>query len=53
MWAKSSMITKKEYDNGKKKKKKLNNQIRPGLVYIFLINYIELFIYLILFLASG
>ena len=50
MWAKSSMITKKEYDNGKKK---LNNQIRPGLVYIFLINYIELFIYLILFLASG
>ena len=52
MWAKSSMITKKEYGNGKKKKN-LNNQIRPGLVYIFLINYIELFIYLILFLASG
>lgn len=51
MWAKSSKITKKEYDNGKKKE--LNNQIRPGLVYIFLVKYIELFIYFILFLAFG
>ena len=41
MWAKSSMITKKEYDNGKKKKKKKIKQPDPPWISLHFSNYLH------------